>query len=99
MRNPFPRFVALIALAAPPLAPLQAAEAPIDFNRDIRPIISAACYACHGPDAKAREAELRLDVREEALEERDGVRAIVPGDLEASELVLRITSMDKDEIM
>ncbi len=71
----------------------------VDFNYDIRPIISAKCFACHGPDAKSRKAKLRLDLREEALKEREDVRAIVPGDLEASDLIARITSTDPDEVM
>ncbi len=50
----------------------RAAEAKVDFNYDIRPIISAKCFHCHGPDEKSREAKLRLDVREEALKEREG---------------------------
>jgi hypothetical protein len=75
------------------------AAAPVDFNYDIRPIISAKCYACHGPDEGSRKAKLRLDLREEALKERDGIRAIVPGDAAASELVLRIKSHDKEEVM
>ncbi|MDB6149994.1 MAG: hypothetical protein JWQ44_1442, partial [Chthoniobacter sp.] len=78
--------------------PAAAAER-VDFNRDIRPIISGKCFACHGPDEESREADLRLDVRAEALKERDGVRAIVPGDLKASELLLRVTSTDRDEVM
>src|SRR5688572_33226756 len=69
------------------------------FNRDIRPILSNNCFYCHGPDEKHREAELRLDVREEAVAEREGTPAIVPGKPEASELLRRITSHDDDERM
>lgn len=68
---------------------------PIDFNRDIRPILSNHCFACHGPDANKRKAKLRLDVREGAV----GVKAIVPGEAEASELVRRIVHSDPDERM
>ncbi len=71
----------------------------VDFNYDIQPILSSKCFHCHGPDEKSREAKLRLDIREEALKERDGIRAIVPGDLAASDLVERIMSKDKDEVM
>ena len=53
----------------------------IRFNRDVRPILSENCFACHGQDAKHRKAKLRLDERKGALAEREGVRAIVPGDL------------------
>ena len=71
----------------------------VDFNYDVQPILSSKCFHCHGPDEKAREAKLRLDIRAEALKERDGIRAIVPGDLAASDLVERISSKDKDEVM
>lgn len=80
-------------------APVLAAEPKVSFNYDIRPIISSKCFHCHGPDEGSREADLRLDIREEALKERDGVRAIVPGDLAKSELVIRIESKDRDEVM
>jgi hypothetical protein len=74
--------------------------APLDFNRDIRPILSDHCYACHGPDEAKRKAGLRLDVRENAFQElKSGARAIVPGDVSNSALVRRITSNDPDEVM
>jgi len=68
----------------------------VEFNAHVRPILSDRCFPCHGPDANQREAELRLDVRESALSARKGVRAIVPGDVDASELVKRISSDDPD---
>lgn len=71
----------------------------ISFNRQIRPILSENCLACHGFDPKHREADLRLDTFEGAVEKRDGVRAIVPGDIAKSELWLRILSTDRDEVM
>ncbi len=71
----------------------------IDFNRDIRPILSNHCFQCHGPDDDAREADLRLDQRESALADRDGTIAIVPGDSAASAIVQRITSTDADQTM
>ena len=76
-----------------------AAEDDIRFNRDVRPILSENCFACHGQDKKHRKAKLRLDERAGALADRDGVRAIVPGDLAKSEAWARIISKDKDEVM
>ena len=71
----------------------------VDFNRDIRPVLSRNCFACHGPDEKARKADLRLDIREGALAERKGVPAVVPGDRGESELFARITATDSDDRM
>jgi Protein of unknown function (DUF1553)/Protein of unknown function (DUF1549)/Planctomycete cytochrome C/F5/8 type C domain len=76
-----------------------ALAAPVDFNREVRPIISEKCFACHGPDDAARKAKLRLDIRDVALKEREGVRAIVPGKPDDSELMVRILSKDPDEMM
>lgn len=76
---------------------------PIDFNRDIKPILADKCYACHGPDAGQRqgggENGLRLDTKQGAFADLDGHLALVPGDLEASALIQRIISQDPDEIM
>ena len=74
-------------------------DAQIDYNRDVRPILSENCYACHGPDAKARKAGLRLDRKTDALRDRSGYAAIVPGDIEASELIQRIRSDDPNQRM
>jgi hypothetical protein len=72
----------------------------VQFNRDVRPILSQNCFACHGFDAKTREAELRLDVRESALKRAEsGKYAIVPGNVEKSEMWHRINSQDSDEVM
>src|SRR4051794_29886581 len=68
----------------------------VDYDRDIRPILAENCYACHGPDANARKGDLRLDRKEDALRERSGGSAIVPGDLDASELIQRIVDADPD---
>lgn len=69
----------------------------INFNRDIRPILSNNCFRCHGPDAETRESGLRLDRPESATSELDsGDTAIVPGDLEASQLVARLRTDDED---
>jgi hypothetical protein len=72
----------------------------VSFNEHIRPILSENCFACHGPDSGNRQAGLRLDVAEAATAELDsGMRAIVPEDLTASELIARITSDDPDVVM
>ncbi len=73
----------------------RAAPAKVDFARDIRPILSQHCAACHGFDEKTRKAKLRLDVRESAIARK----AIVPGDVEASSLVARVESADEAERM
>src|SRR3954454_20976434 len=65
----------------------------VEFNRDIRPILSDACFHCHGPDKAQRKADLRLDKEDGAL------AVIVAGDLEASEVYHRITSSDESERM
>src|SRR5262245_14575117 len=78
---------------------VSAAEPTLSFNRDIRPILSSKCFACHGFDAKKRQADLRLDTPEGATADHDGSRAIVPGDLAKSELWRRVTSTDEDEMM
>ncbi len=85
---------------AAPGKPAPAAAAPIDFNRDIRPILSEHCYTCHGPDEGKRKAGLRLDVKEEAFKAlKSGRRAVVAGDAKASSLVERVESKDPDEVM
>ena len=84
----------LLALAWSALA-----DAKVSFNREIRPILSEQCFSCHGFDAKHRKADLRLDTREGALADNDGVRAIVPGDPDKSELWKRLHSQDADEVM
>src|SRR5687767_5526850 len=67
----------------------------VEFNRDVRPILLDTCFACHGPDSAARQADLRLDKREIAVE----LGAITPGDPEASEMLRRILSEDESERM
>src|SRR5216117_844062 len=87
-----------IAVVLPPwhLVTLSAAEAVRpEYNRDVRPILSENCFACHGPDSAARQADLRLDKREVAVEKG----AITPGDPEGSEMIRRIRSEDESERM
>lgn len=67
----------------------------LGFNRDVRAILAENCYACHGPDANHRKADLRLDVREAAIE----FGALVPGKPEASSIIERIFTEDEDDLM
>src|SRR5436190_19302681 len=90
------RHSALLVLLLPCVA---VADEPISFNRDIRPILSDKCFACHGFDAKKRQADLRLDTPEGATADHDGVQAIAPGNLAKSELWRRVTNTDEDEMM
>jgi Protein of unknown function (DUF1553)/Protein of unknown function (DUF1549)/Concanavalin A-like lectin/glucanases superfamily/Planctomycete cytochrome C len=79
--------------------PLRAADPPVDFARDVAPILSDNCYFCHGPDEKARKAKLRFDTKEGAFRVRDGEAVIVPGKSTESEMIRRITAEDADERM
>ena len=92
--------VALVAMAGltavpPPAAAGAGKGSRVEFNRDIRPILSDNCFSCHGPDKNQRKAKLRLDERASAL----ATEAIVPGKPDESELVARIFSDDADEVM
>ena len=72
----------------------------VDFNREVRPILAQYCFKCHGMDEHGRKGELRLDLRENAFGKgKSGETAIVPGKPDASELLKRIHSEDKDEVM
>ncbi|MFM8476324.1 MAG: PSD1 and planctomycete cytochrome C domain-containing protein [Planctomycetaceae bacterium] len=79
-------------------ATLPATE-PVSFNRDVRPILSENCFACHGFDPKHREAGLRLDTFDGATANRDGIRGIVPGNPAESAVWERIRSTDPDTVM
>ena len=68
-------------------------RADVDFNRDVRPILSNNCFACHGPDEKERKGKLRLDTQEGAL------KALTPGKPDDSELIARVASADADMLM
>ena len=77
-----------------------AASAKIEYNRDVRPILSENCFPCHGPDSASRKGNLRLDHFENAIAPRkDSQPAIVPGKPAQSELVHRINATDPDDIM
>ncbi len=88
-------FLGCLLLASNAFA--RTSEAPprtVQFNRDVRPLLSDRCYACHGPDKNARKGKLRLDLREEAIK-----KAVTPGDVAGSLLIQHITSKDPDEVM
>jgi mono/diheme cytochrome c family protein len=92
-------FMAAVFMAAVFMAGVAAAATP-DFTRDIRPILSQNCFACHGPDEHDRRGGLRLDERDAALSELEsGSHAIVPGKPASSEVVARIKATDPDTVM
>ena len=87
-------FVALVALGGMvPTMPLFAE--PLEYNRDIRPILTDKCFSCHGADSASRKADLRLDQRENAVE----MGAITAGDLDESEMIARILTDDAELVM
>ncbi|MEM7602467.1 MAG: DUF1549 domain-containing protein [Verrucomicrobiota bacterium] len=73
--------------------------ADIDFNRDIRPILSDTCFHCHGPDAQNQKSDFRLDSLEHATADLGGYVGLVPGDPEASEIIYRVETDDPIEMM
>ena len=89
------------ALLSPLMTPTGwgAAPRPLDFNRDIQPILSENCYKCHGQDGHAREAELRLDRKEGMYRTKDEITVVKPGDVKNSELIARIFTTDKEDVM
>ena len=90
----------LLALVPLSLSSAVAADPPpVNFGREVLPILSDKCFFCHGPDEKKRKAGRRLDTLEGATAEKDGVIAVVPGKVAESELVARILSIDPEEIM
>jgi hypothetical protein len=96
MRVLVPCWLFLATLAAPARVrtdELQA-DSSIEFNRDIRPILSDVCYTCHGPDAANRKAALRLDTQAGAFGQRDSGRPLAPGSLVESQLWQRINAAD-----
>lgn len=92
----------LMVLVSATVALSAAGEERVDFNRDIRPLLSDKCFHCHGPDEGARKAHLRFDIvdeREGPFRIRGGSQAIKPGDLQASAVWHRLTTLDEDEMM
>ena len=104
LRHPFGLWLALAGhclwVCPRPAVAGTATPAPVDFNRDIRSILSDRCYTCHGPDENKRKAGLRLDRQEDAFKElKSGQHALVAGDPAKSSLIARILSQDPDEVM
>ncbi len=101
MTTPFSKLLGLMLLGWLSAGSAQAASAAkVDFQRDVRPILSGTCFKCHGPDEATRKGGLRLDIREEALKPaKSGERAIVPKNPKASELVARVFTTDEDDVM
>ena len=94
-----PRSLIMIALVCA-LSPAVRAADKVDFGREIRPILSDMCFACHGPDPKARKGELRLDTREFAMKGGDsGLPALIPTNAGPAPLIERILSHDANEMM
>ena len=90
----------LVVLAVCFASNVRAEQSKVDFNFQIRPLLSDRCFRCHGPDSGARKAKLRLDQRDGALKELDDGLAIVkPGNLEKSELIRRILTDNEDDVM
>jgi hypothetical protein len=83
----------LVLLSVP--SHLEAADSKLEFNRDIRPILSDKCFYCHGPDKSHRKADLRLDVRADAI----AAKAIIPGKPDESELIVRVFTTNEDDLM
>src|SRR4051794_34110136 len=99
-----PHFVlALTALGfSAPLPSVSAADdpsAPVDFARDVRPILAKNCFACHGPDDGHRARNLRLDRRDEALKARRKGTPVVPGQPDMSLVIARVSADDDTERM
>jgi hypothetical protein len=92
--------IAISSVCAPPrMVTAEPASPTIEFARDIRPILAANCFQCHGPDAEQREADLRLDQREAVLGEEGASRVVIAGAPNKSELYRRITAPDEDSRM
>ena len=102
IRWPWQTLIVGAILAAGAVCPATAAaqtSPEVRFDRDILPVLADTCFACHGPDAKTRQADLRLDTPAGATAPRDGSPAIVPGNPQASALIARLHSTDPDVVM
>src|SRR5947207_1430010 len=98
MSLPVPRLFAVVAILSA-AGPARAQEPPVDFNRDVKPLLAKNCFACHGPDDGQRKGGLRLDQRDGALKARKHGSAVVPGKPADSLLVQRLKSKDDGERM
>ena len=91
-----PWWMVSIVLVFPAYVRAAEDDGSVDFNRQIRPILSESCYQCHGPDVNKRKANLRLDQRDGLFRSAEGTTIVVPGKPEESELLARITADDPD---
>ena len=99
-REPRIRPTCVIAALCVAMSAAQGSVRAADYDRDVRPILAAKCFTCHGPDADSRAAGLRLDTFEGATAVlKSGLRAIAPGDPAASEMLARVAHADPDELM
>src|SRR5262245_13494272 len=89
----------LVCAASSMASVVSSAVVPARFGRDVLPILSANCFACHGPDEKNRKAGLRLDIEVEAKAKRRSGAPITPGQPEKSLIIARLTSADPDVVM
>lgn len=94
-----PRIVAAVLIMAWSMAGAVRANEPIEFNRDVRPVLADKCFACHGPDKNKRQADLRLDTEAGLHGTADGPGPVVPGKPLDSELLRRIKATDPEQVM
>ena len=93
------KYLRLVIYLALPFSCWNLIWAKIDFNRQIRPILSDKCFKCHGPDAKNQKSDFRLDTFDQAIQEHNGFVGLTPGSLEDSEIHWRIHTDDEIELM
>ncbi|MCK6499533.1 MAG: DUF1549 domain-containing protein, partial [Nitrospira sp.] len=86
-------------VSVPAFKTAAAAAKPVDFTRDVRPILSEHCFTCHGPDDQKRKAKYRVDTKDGAYQSAEGKALIVPGKPGESEFFRRLTTTDEDDLM